>query len=272
MRFHRSMLCLDLRAAAVILLGGASMAGVGCASAPAAEADAILGPTEAAFARPTGVLGALTAKDVLARAETFHFLNDSNQLKAFGGTPSGPAFVGGEYWQCVDVAHDSRSATTHLECATQGTTTGTMSWTLASEPEPHPGPYLWLEVTGYDDVCSRSGDICFSGKGAMRRDSTSTLSARELEITVDGGETKVIRSGSQRESKAGKSCGKCGSLSESFVIFDDTGRSYKLSVAPLVESGELTVTAANGSFACTYTDRGGRGRCADSAGARAFDW
>ena len=57
-----------------------------------------------------------------------------------------------------------------------------------------------------------------------------------------------------------------------YVIFDDAGRSYTLSAAPGVELGEVTVTASNGAFLCTYRDRREHGSCVKPTGAPAFDW
>jgi hypothetical protein len=56
-----------------------------------------------------------------------------------------------------------------------------------------------------------------------------------------------------------------------YVIFDDAGRSYTLSAAPGVESGEVMMTASNGAFICTYRDRGVYGSCAKPTRAPAFD-
>ncbi len=50
-----------------------------------------------------------------------------------------------------------------------------------------------MEIIEHDDVCSRSGGTCFSGKEALRSDSRSrsTLWGRELTVTPRGGETHL---------------------------------------------------------------------------------
>ncbi len=257
-----------LRSVALILLGGAAIAGAGCGRDPMTEADAVLGPIEAAVANPTGALGASNAKDVFTGAAMIGLFTSSGYIVPFPGTPSGPPLQGREIWKCLsDLSDDPLSGTTDLACITRGTTTGTQRWTRPSKPNARPR----VEITEYDDVCSRSDSTCFDGKEALRSGRTSNLWGRELAVTPDGGETRVVRSGSYVEFELGS--GKDSRvIVEAYVIFDDAGRSYTLSAAPGVDSGEVTVTASNGAFNCTYRDRGEHGSCAKPRAAQAFDW
>ena len=259
-----------LRSVALILLGGTALAGAGCGRDPMTEADAVLDPIKAAVADPSGTLGAWNAKEVFTGAAMIGLFTSSGYIVPFEGTPSGPPLQGREIWKCLDdLSDDPPSGTTDLECISRGTTTGTQRWTRASKPAASPR----VEITEYDDVCSRSGSTCFSGEEALRSDSrsNSTLWGRELTVTLRGGETRVVRSGSYVELEPG-SGKESRVILLAYVIFDEAGRSYTLSAPPGVESGDVTVTASNGAFICTYRDRGEHGSCAKASGALAFDW
>jgi hypothetical protein len=232
-----------LRSVAGILLGGAAIAAVGCGSDAVADADALLGPIEQAVASPTGTLGASNATDVFTGAAMAGFLTDSGYI------------------------YDPQSGTTGFDVLNPGVTAGVRPWTWASKYGTGPRAM----VIEYDDVCSSSGNVCFTGTEARVSGLVSTLHGRELEITPHGGETRVVRSGSKVVFEAGSGKGARPIL-DAHVIFDDAGRSYTLSAAPGVESGEVTITASNGTFTCTYRDRGEHGRCAEPSGAPAFDW
>jgi hypothetical protein len=237
-----------LRSVALILLGGAAIASAGCGRDPMTEADAVLGPIKAAVADPTGALGASNAKDVFTGAAMIGLFTSSGYIVPFEGTPSGPPLQGREIWKCLDdLSDDPPSGTTDLECITRGTTTGTQRWTRASKPAAR----LRVEITEYDDVCSRSGSTCFSGEEALRSDSdsSSTLWGRELTVTLRGGETRVVRSGSYVEFELGSGKGSRVILL-AYVIFDDAGRSYTLSAL----SANITETPAPSEF----TEQGDR--------------
>jgi hypothetical protein len=245
-----------MKAAVGLIFTGALLSSIaGCSSDRLnQDPEAMLAQTEEAAAHPSGHLDAASAKKVFGGATSATTAASVSPLG--GGFPgSGSQGLGGGA-SCISRSGDIVEV--DVACATGGKGSGTVRMKAQQSGQTLTG------IVDYQNVCVTEGvSICLDGTMALKMTGTQGAGSFKMELAasfdVSGAITEHLEYGFI-ETVNGQN------TSVQWVGYDDVGHSFVLNASVGGGKGDISVTDADGTYTCSYTNGGGTGECTGPKG------
>lgn len=218
-----------------------SAAASGCSSAPPSDPEDQIEYVQDAISSPSGNVDALSMKSLGALLTK---VQASSSIFASVGSITGSA-------ECGGLAAPG-SGTLDVSCATGGTATGSISFTVSADVSS--SEVSTMVTVKFDNVCNADMSSCVTGDGVVKAEVSQangvlTSLAFDATITKDGASSKLFF-GEEASVTTGQANVKV-------VLFDEKYDSYVF-VASVGEAGiNTSVEGGNGKFSCSVTPEGG---------------
>ncbi len=224
---------------------------------PSARAQEMTGPIKEALKNPSGKMDATSAPKVFQNLMSGNSAGAAASFAVGIPAPQPSPQDAGPYGSCVDgTGEEGEPITMDLDCMTAGQMKGKIVSTTEVEDD------VTYSILEYQGVCDAAETSCVDGTAATEM-SGSPPSSFDL---IMAGDFSVTAAGTTQDFEYGVQMGWNGSAyTYSWVVFVD-GQSFvvTLSLDTTTGAGGYTVTGANGSWDCTFTEGGAHGMCTGS--------